>query len=216
MTACPGWRNCSSGGRAPAPRPRPEAPRGSGRPGDPPPPAGRRETAGGVGASARRPDATPKVTGQFAYGSDLWMDNMIWGVTLRSPHPYARIRSIAIGEALATSGVSAVLTHDDVPGHNISGLEVADQPVLADGVVRYRGEPVALVAADHPEIARQAAKKIAVDYEVLAPVTDARRALDPGAPQLHERGNLVRHLKIRKGDPQPAADVVVTGSYQDP
>jgi xanthine dehydrogenase D subunit len=173
-----------------------------------------REPAGGIGASARRPDATPKVTGQFAYGSDLWMDDMIWGVTLRSPHPYARIRSIAIGEALATGGVYAVLTAADVPGRNITGLEVADQPVLADGVVRYQGEPVALVAADHPEIARQAAKKIAVDYEVLTPVTDARQALDPAAPRLHERGNLVRHLKIRKGDPEPTADVVVTGTYR--
>jgi xanthine dehydrogenase D subunit len=180
-------------------------------------PAQRRETVGGiggVGASALRPDATPKVTGQFAYGSDLWMDDMIWGVTLRSPHPYARIRSIAIGEALATGGVYAVLTRDDVPGRNITGLEVADQPVLAEGVVRYQGEPVALVAADHPEIARQAAKKIAVDYEVLAPVTDAMQAMDPAAPRLHDRGNLVRHLKIRKGDPEPAADVVVTGSYR--
>jgi xanthine dehydrogenase D subunit len=177
-------------------------------------PADRRELVGGIGASALRPDATPKVTGQFAYGSDLWMDDMIWGVTLRSPHPYARIRSIAIGEALATGGVYAVLTHDDVPGRNITGLEVADQPVLADGVVRYQGEPVALVAADHPEIARQAAKKIAVDYEVLTPVTDSRQAMDPAAPRLHERGNLVRHLKIRKGDPEPAADVVVTGSYR--
>jgi len=175
--------------------------------------SGRRGTPGGVGASAGRPDATPKVTGQFAYGSDLWMDDMIWGVTLRSPHPYARIKSIAIGEALATAGVYAVLTQDDVPGHNISGLEVADQPVLADGVVRYQGEPVALVGADHPEIARQAAKKIAVDYEVLTPVTDARQALEPDAPRLHERGNLVRHLKIRKGDPVLAADVVVTGTY---
>jgi xanthine dehydrogenase D subunit len=177
-------------------------------------PADRREAVGGIGASALRPDATPKVTGQFAYGSDLWMDDMIWGVTLRSPHPYARIRSIAIGEALATGGVYAVLTHDDVPGRNITGLEVADQPVLADGVVRYQGEPVALVAADHPEIARQAAKKIAVDYEVLTPITEARQAMDPAAPRLHERGNLVRHLKIRKGDPEPAADVVVTGSYR--
>jgi xanthine dehydrogenase D subunit len=177
-------------------------------------PAERRELAGGVGASALRPDATPKVTGQFAYGSDLWMDDLIWGVTLRSPHPYARIRSIAIGEALATGGVYAVLTRDDVPGRNITGLEVADQPVLAEDVVRYQGEPVALVAADHPEIARQAAKKIAVDYEVLTPVTDARQAMDPAAPRLHERGNLVRHLKIRKGDPEPAADVVVSGSYR--
>jgi len=177
-------------------------------------PADRRESVGGIGASALRPDATPKVTGQFAYGSDLWMDDMIWGVTLRSPHAYARIRSIAIGEALATGGVYAVLTRDDVPGRNISGLEVADQPVLAEDVVRYQGEPVALVAADHPEIARQAAKKIAVDYEVLTPVTDARQAMDPAAPRLHERGNLVRHLKIRKGGPEPAADVVVTGSYR--
>jgi xanthine dehydrogenase D subunit len=171
---------------------------------------------GGIGASARRPDATPKVTGQFAYGSDLWMDDMIWGVTLRSPHPYAKIRSIGIGGALATGGVYAVLTHADVPGQNACGLELADQPVLAEGVVRYQGEPVALVAADHPEIARQAAKKIEVDYEVLAPVTDARQALDPAAPRLHPlgNGNLVRHLKIRKGDPAPAADVVVTGTYR--
>ncbi len=153
------------------------------------------------------------MTGQFAYGSDLWMDDMIWGVTLRSPHPHAKIGSIAIGEALATAGVYAVLTHADVPGQNVCGLELADQPVLAADVVRYQGEPVALVAADHPEIARQAAKKIAVEYEVLPPVTRARQALDPAAPRLHPGGNLVRHLKLRKGDPEPAADVVVTGTY---
>ena len=80
---------------------------------------------------------------------------MIWGVTLRSPHPHARIKSIAIGEALATAGVYAVLTSEDVPGENAFGLEHADQPVLAADVVRYAGEPVALVAADHPEIARR-------------------------------------------------------------
>jgi len=166
-----------------------------------------------VGSSARRPDGTPKVTGQFAYGSDLWMDGMIWGVTLRSPHPHAKISSIAIGEALATGGVHAVLTHADVPGQNVCGLELADQPVLAADVVRYQGEPVALVAADHPEIARQAAKKIAVQYEVLPPVTGAGQALDPAAPRLHRNGNLVRQLRLRKGDPQLAADVVVTGTY---
>jgi len=172
-----------------------------------------RTTAGWIGASAIRPDGTLKVTGQFAYGSDLWMEGMLWGVTLRSPHPYARISGIKIGAALATTGVHAVLTHEDVPGANACGLERADQPVLAEDVVRYQGEPVALVAADHPEIARRAAKKIVVDYEVLEPVTDARKALGPGAPRLHESGNLVRHLKIRKGDPAPSADVVVTGEY---
>ncbi len=184
-----------------------------GAPAGQPRPVGRADDVGGVGASARRPDGTPKVTGQFAYGSDLWMDDMIWGVTLRSPHPHAKIGSIAIGEALATAGVYAVLTHADVPGQNVCGLELADQPVLAADVVRYQGEPVALVAADHPEIARQAAKKIAVEYEVLPPVTRARQALDPAAPRLHRNGNLVRHLKLRKGDPEPTADIVVTGTY---
>jgi xanthine dehydrogenase D subunit len=172
-----------------------------------------RITAGRIGDSAARPDGTLKVTGQFAYGSDLWADDMIWGATLRSPHPYARITSIRIGPALATAGVYAVLTHEDVPGANSYGLEHADQPVLAADVVRYQGEPVALVAADHPEIARQAAKKIEVDYEVLTPVTDAVAALAPGAPSLHPGGNLVRHLKLRKGNPDPHADVVIRGSY---
>ena len=182
-------------------------------PARPPASTDSRTTAGGIGVSAARPDGTLKVTGQFAYGSDLWMEGMLWGVTLRSPHPHARITGIAIGETLATTGVHAVLTHEDVPGANACGLERPDQPVLAEDVVRYQGEPVALVAADHPEIARRAAKKITVDYQVLEPVTDARTALGPDAPPLHRGGNLVRHLKIRKGDPAPAADVVVTGEY---
>ena len=191
---------------------RPEAP---GSPADlgQPDAAERSGAAGGVGSSPARPDGKGKVTGEFAYGSDLWMDDMIWGVTLRSPHPHARIKSIAIGEALATSGVYAVLTSDDVPGENAYGLEHADQPVLASDVVRYAGEPVALVAADHPEVARVAARKITVDYEVLQPITDAVAALEPGTPQLHPGGNLVRHLKIRKGDPAPRADLVVTTTY---
>jgi xanthine dehydrogenase D subunit len=172
------------------------------------PPAGR------IGDSPLRPDGTLKVTGQFAYGSDLWMDGMLWGATLRSPHPSARIRSVSIGEALATPGVHAVLTHDDVPGANRYGLEHADQPVLADGVVRYQGEPVAIVAADHPEIAAQAARKIQVSYDVLEPVTDSVAALAPDASRVHPGGNLVRHLKLRKGVPAASAPVVVTGDYQ--
>ncbi len=170
--------------------------------------------AGGIGDSAARPDGTLKVTGQFAYGSDLWMDGMLWGATLRSPHPSARIKSVRIGAALATAGVHAVLTCDDVPGTNRYGLEHADQPVLAEAVVRYQGEPVAVVAADHPEIARQAASKIAVDYEVLEPVTDATDAMAPDAPRVHPDGNLVRHLKLRKGLAEPVAAVVVAGDYR--
>ncbi|MGY1733802.1 xanthine dehydrogenase subunit D [Geodermatophilus sp. SYSU D01045] len=187
---------------------------------------------GGVGTDAQRPDGVLKVRGEFAYASDLWTDDMLWGVTLRSPHPYARIRSIDVGPALAVPGVHAVLTSDDVPGEKVYGLELADQPVLALDVVRYQGEPVALVAADHPDTARRAAARIVVDYDVWEPVTDARAALGHptwnqvhDAPaevtelsresaHLHPHGNLVRHLKVRKGDPAPTADVVVVGEYE--
>ena len=171
-------------------------------------------TPGRVGDSPLRPDGTLKVTGEFAYASDLWHDEMVWGVTLRSPHPHARIRRIDITDALTVPGVTAVLTADDVPGENAFGLEHADQPVLASEFVRYEGEPVALVAADHPETARRAAKRIQVDYEVLPAVTDARRAMDADAPPVHRPGNLVRHLKLRRGEESPTAPVVVSLDFE--
>jgi CO/xanthine dehydrogenase Mo-binding subunit len=176
--------------------------------------AGTTTTSGRIGESVRRPDGTLKVTGEFAYSSDLWAEGMLWGATVRSPHPRARIRSIETTEALATDGVLAVLTHEDVPGRKTYGLEVPDQPVLAWDMVRYQGEAVALVAADHPETARRAAAKVHVDWEELDPVTDAEAALAPDAPKLHPRGNLLREVKIRHGDPAATAEVVVTGTYE--
>ncbi len=173
--------------------------------------------SGRIGDSPLRPDGMLKVTGQFAYASDLWMDDMIWGVTLRSPHPHARIRSIDVGPALAVPGVYAVLTADDIPGRNAVGLEHQDQPALATGVARYRGEPVAVVAADHPEIARQAAKQVVVDYEPLPVVDDARAAMRPDAPLVHEgheSGNVLRHLKVRKGPQQATAPVTVSLEFE--
>src|SRR5580693_8804286 len=169
---------------------------------------------GGVGDSPARPDGRQKVTGEFAYSSDLWLDGMLWGATVRSPHPRARLTGLDISGALTLPGVAAVLTHEDVPGARTYGLEYKDQPVLAWDQGRYQGEPVALVAADHPETARRAAARIDAAYEVLPPVTGARAALDPDAPALHEGGNLVRHVRIRKGHPDTPADVVVRGEYQ--
>jgi xanthine dehydrogenase D subunit len=171
-------------------------------------------THGGIGANAQRPDGALKVRGEFAYSSDLWHEDMLWGATLRSPHPHARITSIDITEALKTPGVYAVLTHQDVPGHNAYGLEQADQPVLAADVVRYEGEPVAVVAADHPETARRAIGRIAVGYDVLPPVVNTEDAAHGRAPDLHPHGNVVRHVKIRRGPQDAPADVVVSGVYE--
>src|SRR6266516_5715726 len=144
---------------------------------------GRPET--GVGMSVPRPDGTLKVTGEFAFSSDLWMSDMLWGATLRSPHPRARSRSMDIAGALKIPGVAAVLTRDDVPGRKTFGLEAADQPVLAGPEIRHQGEPLLIIAADHPETACRAAAAVRVDYQVLTPVTDAEAALRSGAEPVH-------------------------------
>ncbi len=172
------------------------------------------QVAGRVGESPQRPDAVLKVKGDFPYSSDLQIGGMLWGSTLRSPHPYARIVSIDTAEAIAAPGVRAVLTHEDVPGRNAYGLEIPDQPVLAADVVRYWGEAVALVAADHPEQARRAAQKVNVDYQVLVPLTDPEFALGEDSPRLHPAGNITRQIKIRWGDQDAHADVVVSGEYE--
>jgi CO/xanthine dehydrogenase Mo-binding subunit len=172
-----------------------------------------------------RADAPPKVKGEFAYSSDLQAAGMLWGHTVRSPHPHALIEGIDIGPALAIPGVHAVLTHDDVPGRKTYGLEFPDQPVLAIERVRYFGEPVALVAAEHPEQARRAAEAIRVGYTPLPVVDDMERAtemepLHPDRPTMGHgyrddpRPNVVRHVLIRHGDPDAAGDVVVEGVYE--
>jgi CO/xanthine dehydrogenase Mo-binding subunit len=180
---------------------------------------------GRVGESVRRVDAIPKVTGEFAYSSDLIAAGMLWGHTVRSPHAHARIVELEIAPAVGMPGVHAVLTHDDVPGAKTYGLEFADQPVLAIDRVRYFGEAVAIVAAEHPEQARRAADQIRVEYEPLNPVVDPERAVEQ--EPLHEgrpthghgfredpRPNVVRTLLIRHGDPEAEGEVSVSGVYE--
>jgi xanthine dehydrogenase D subunit len=172
---------------------------------------------GRIGQSDRRPDGVPKVKGEFEYSSDLWMDGMLWGAILRSPHPRANIWSIDTSAAEDMPGVYAVLTYKDVPGRKVYGMEIPDQPVLAWEHVRYQGEPIAIVAADHPETARRALDKIGVDYDVLEPLTDSERAMQEDAPKVHPSGNVLRHARVRHGDPEAAeaqADVVVSGEYE--
>jgi xanthine dehydrogenase D subunit len=169
---------------------------------------------GVVGTTTVRADGIPKVKGEFEYSSDIRMDGMLWGATLRSEHPRADIWSVDISRALAIPGVRAVLTHEDVPGRKLYGMERADQPVLAWQHVRYQGEPIAIVAAEDPETARRAVNAIDVDYDVLEPLTDPERAMATGAPRLHLSGNVLRHVRIIHGDPDAQADVVVTGEYE--
>jgi xanthine dehydrogenase D subunit len=164
------------------------------------------EVEDGVGTSPPRPDGLPKLRGEFAYSSDMRADRQLWGATVRSPHPRARIRSIDIAPALAIGGVHAVLTADDVPGNPRFGQERTDQPVLALGEVRFWGEAVCLVAADDRETARRAAAAVVVSYERLEPLTDPEEAA--------RRGEAFRTLEVVNGDQDRHGEVAVEGYYE--
>ena len=169
---------------------------------------------GVIGTSPVRPDGIAKVQGSFAFSSDLSAEGCLWGATLRSPHPYARIVSIDVGPAWRISGVEAVITADDVPGRLTYGLICQDQPVFATGHVRYVGEPVAAVAADHPETCRRALAAIVVEYEVLEPLLDPEAAIAGTRDPIHPDGNVLRHQRIVRGDVEATGPIVVEGTYE--
>ena len=182
----------------------------------PPRPAvnGAGSVGGGLGDSPVRPDGVAKVQGSFAFAGDMSADGFLWGATLRSPHPYARIVSIDVSAAWKISGVEAVITADDVPGKLTYGLISDEQPVFAADVVRYVGEPVAAVAADHPEVCRRALAAIVMTYEILDPLTDPEAAIAGTHEPIHPSGNVIRHQRIVCGDQTIVGDVVVEGTYE--
>ncbi len=169
-------------------------------------------TAPRIGESAPRPDGIAKVRGEFAFSSDLWADGVLHGHTVRSPYASASIRSVDITAAVAMPGVYAVLTADDVPGLATYGLDHADQPVLARDVIRYAGEAIAIVAADHPETARRAADAVVVDLQPTDPLVDPEAAA--AAEPIHPDGNVFRELTIRHGDISATGEVTVEGTYE--
>lgn len=171
-------------------------------------------TRGTIGERAARSDGRAKVTGAFAYASDLRVDGMLHGATVRSPHPHARIVTIDVRAAAALAGVRAVLLAGDVPGDTLVGSVWPDQPVLACDRVRYHGEPVAIVAADDPATAARAAALVDVRYEPLAPLTSVTAALADGAPALHPGGNELRTVRVVHGDPARSGPLVVRGTYE--
>lgn len=167
-----------------------------------------------IGRSVTRIDGVEKVTGSAVYTSDMKLPGMLYARMLLSRHPHARIVRIDVEKARTLPGVKAVLTGADLPYR--VGLYMVDKPILADGKTRYHGEPVAAVAAVTEDIACEAVDLIEVEYEVLEPVLDARKALEPASPLVHEflhtydcvkgvfcpveKSNIANHFKLRKGD----------------
>jgi carbon-monoxide dehydrogenase large subunit len=166
-----------------------------------------------VGKPVTRVDASEKVTGEMVYGYDLVLPHMLYGKTLFSSKAHARIKRINTQKAKELPGVVAVVTGEDAPWTH--GESIKDKPFLAQGKVRYIGEPVAAVAAEDEDTAQAAAKLIEVEYEELPVYTDPEEACKPGAVAIHEdfpkyrkadfivagsQPNIAEHFKLRTGD----------------
>ncbi len=166
-----------------------------------------------------RQSAIDKVTGKLSYGDDRYIAGMLHGKILWSAHPHARILNIDTSQAEKLEGVVKVITAEDIPGKNLCGLVIRDQPAIAADKVRYIGDAVASVFAETPEIAAEALDLIKVAYEVLPAVFSPEEAAKQGAPKVHEKGNLLRHAEIMRGDVDEAFEkcaVVIESQYTTP
>lgn len=140
-----------------------------------------------IGTSPVKFDGFDKVTGRARFAADAFLPGMLVGKLLRSPHPHAILKRIDVSKAAKLAGVKAIVTRDDFPEIK-QGTGAGDtvRLVMAREKVFWEGHPVAAVAAVSESIAREALRRIDVEYEVLAHVIDANEAMQPGAPILHD------------------------------
>jgi len=162
---------------------------------------GRRRTTtpgNGVGQSPTRYAGLDQALGQRPFIADMRVPGMLHGAPVLSDHPRAKVLSIDTSAAAGMPGVARIFTAPDVPGQRGTGLNIPDLPVfVAVGETTCCvGDMFALVVADTLFHAREAAKKVKVDYEVYEPVTDPIAALEPDAPQVHAPGNLHVHPNL--------------------
>ena len=180
-----------------------------------------------VGARLPRYDGLAHVTARSVYVDDVRVPGTLVAKALRSPHHHAAIRRLDTSKAERLPGVRAVVTHEDVPKNVYGHLEAlgipADEPLLATDDVRYRGQPIAAVAAEDLDTALEAVDAIEIEYEERPALFDIRKALDPDAPRIHQWGGVYPHFgpynhrRVRKGDVEWAfdkADVIVEGTYR--
>jgi CO/xanthine dehydrogenase Mo-binding subunit/aerobic-type carbon monoxide dehydrogenase small subunit (CoxS/CutS family) len=174
-----------------------------------------------VGHTHTRHDGVDKVIGTAMYTDDLIFDGMLFAKVRRAMIPHGFLTKLDISKAKALKGVEAVLTAEDIPGEHNHGLVIYDWPVMV-GVgerVRYVGDAIAIVAAETLEIAEQASALIEAEFDLQPVITNPVQARQEGVPQIHEKGNLLKHIKVRKGDMEKGfaeADVILEHTFHTP
>ena len=174
-----------------------------------------------VGHTHLRPDGVEKVNGKAIYTDDLSFDGMLYAKVKRAMVPHAFLKSLDISKAKVLPGVAAVLTADDIPGEHNHGLVIYDWPVMV-GVgerVRYVGDAIAIVAAETHQIAEQASALIEAEFDLQPVITNPVQARQAQVPQIHEKGNLLKHIKVRKGDMEQGfaeSDVILEHTFHTP
>jgi nicotinate dehydrogenase large molybdopterin subunit len=169
-----------------------------------------------VGRNVQRFRATDMVRGKGLFSDDINVGNALTLKIVRSDRHHSRLRKVRVSKALEMPGVIGVLTAKEIPGDNLHGVVIKDQPLLAHEKVRFIGEPIAVVVAESEEAASRGVEAVEVEYEDLPPILDPRTALEPGSPLIHESGNLLVKRCIRKGDAGDGfakSDLIVTRAY---
>ena len=186
-----------------------------------------------LGQPLKRFEDAKLITGNGRFINDISLPDMLHAVVVRSDHAHARIRSIDVSAARELAGVVEVLTGEDLAGalpnipiramgdRAIEVFNPPEHPVLAQGKVCYVGQPVAVVVATDPYLARDGADLVAVDYEVLPPVIDPDIAADEATPVIHpDIGTNVAMRSVQEGGDIEAAfsqaDHVVRQMYRVP
>jgi xanthine dehydrogenase molybdenum-binding subunit len=174
-----------------------------------------------VGRLRTRPEAEPKVTGKTLYTDDLKFPGMLVGAAKRAMIPHAILKSVDVAKARRVLGVRAVLTAADIPGQHHHGLVIADWPTMVgvDERVRYVGDSIAIAAADTREALEQALECITAEYELRPVITGPVQARQPETESLHANGNLLKHIKVRKGDLEEGfanAEIVLEHTFHTP
>ena len=174
-----------------------------------------------IGKTIIRPDALDKVTGSARYTDDLQVEGMLFARVKRAGVPHAFLTHLDISAALALPGVMAIMTAEDLPADHYHGLMHADWPILV-GIgerIRYEGEAIAILAAETQEIADLAVALIKAEFDLQPVLCNPQDSLRPDSPKLHPQGNLLKHIKVRKGNMISGfeqADVILKHTFHTP